>query len=506
MQGTKMSSKKKTSPFTQKKNKGGSIIKYVITMSILAIIVVALVVAPALGGGASRNDFGKFGNIPIRYEQGNTFYNIVSNNAGQIQSQEYDNVIQFETARYRLWNNAFTEVVYIAAQKYTLKESGFEVSDNKLNEMIIESDSFRNEYGEFDNHLYQTTSQADKDRIRESWTDYLYTSRFQTDNVDGIYRNPSQLDFIREVSPQERKISYVSFDFSDYPDNLVRQQALDNSQSFQSRTFSRMTFSTEKKANEVLDLLNNQDKSFEELAAEYSTDLIATEGGLLGNRFYYELADELGEESADALFSMEVNQVSEAIESNYGWFLYRTESQVQEANVDDPQTISTVRMWLNWNRPEIIDQWISEQAEILLADSQERDWQIAAVAMGKNVVESGYFGLNWGGSPLVGSMVTSTGDRILYSANNSEDFFTKVFSLELGQVSEPIHLGNSTILVRLEDQRDSQGQMDSSYTNYFLKLYNTQLWKEKVLESDDYIDNFDQAFYQFFPPSIQSES
>lgn len=504
-----MSSNSSNSPFKQKSK--GSTFRYIAILALLVLIVVAFVVTPALGSFASggSRDFGKFGNKIIRYQQGNYFYNQVAAYNNQNRDFLSQNPDFFEIVRQNIWQSAFNDTVAFIAKKYYMEKSGFQLSTRALNRIVVESGYYDNSEGNFDSRTYNETTKMERERIRKTLEDSAINQQYFEDILGGMYKNEGFIDFIGNISPDERKIQYIVFSQSEYPDELVLQEGRAFSEFFQSRELSRMTFETEKDANNALKAMDKEDLSFEDTAIAYSKDYVAQDGGKLGTRYFYEISDELDEDTASLVFELENGEKTAPLETTYGWYIYRADSAVTEADFNDEAMTGTVRSWLGWNHGDIIDAWIAEETEAFLAElgDDENAFAEQAVTTGKALQQSGYFTLNWGGSPLIGNTLESAAsESVLQSAVKSDQFFETVFSMNTGEIADPITLGNSTILLKLEDVRDSESRISSSDIRYYLQYYREELWAEMVLESDLFQNNFNPVYREFFPPSTQSES
>lgn len=504
-----MSSNSSNSPFTAKTK--GSTFRYIAIFALLALIIVAFVVTPALASfaGGGNLDFGKFGNKVIRYQQGNYFYNQVAAYNNQNRDFLSQNPDFFEIVRQNIWQSAFNDTVGFTAKKYYMDKSGFQLSSRALNRIVIESGYYNNNDGSFDSKAYNDTTNVERDRIRRTLEDSSINQQYFEDILGGMYKNEAFIDFIGQISPDERKIEYVIFSQNEYPDELVLEKGKEFSDFFQTRELSRMTFETEKDAGNALKAMEKEGLSFEDAAMAYSKDYVAQEGGKLGSRYYYEITDELDEETASLVFQLPQGEMSDPLETTYGWYIYRADSPVKSPDFNEEGMLATLRTWLGWNHGEIIDQWISEQSATYLATmgEDENAFEIQAASQGRELNESGYFTLNWGGSPIIGNTLESAAsESVLQSAVKSDEFYTTVFSMDRGEISEPITLGTSTILLKISDIRDSESRISSSDIRYYLQYYREQLWGEMVLESDLFQNNFNRVYKEYFPPTPQSES
>lgn len=499
------STRNKKSPFTQNGKKGGSTIKSIPLLVLLAVIIVAFVVTPVLAksGMGGIDDFGRFGNIPIRHSQGNYFAEQVDRFNDMYRDYMYDNPDYFEIYRRNIWQSAYNETVIYTATKYFMEKSGFGISSSKLDRMVVESGRYNDSLGKFDSELYSSTPIAQKESFRTRLSEYQTISQFRSDLLDGVYNSDEQIQFISETSPEERMIGFITIDSNMIPQEIIIEEGEKNYQFFQTRDLSRIVVETEKEAKNVIEQLNEDTSNFAEVAISSSRDYTASEGGSIPGRFYYEIVDELSAETADILFAMTNGDITDPIETEYGWYIYKADSEVTQPDFSNDIMLNKVKTWLNWNHGEVLEQWaMNEAAEVKsgIDPADPGSFALSAYQKGYEVKQSGYFTLNWGGSPLVGaSVATGATDTVLQSATKSEDFFTAVFSLELDEISEPISLGKTIVIVQLMDIRDSQSKISDLYVKRYLQQFRDNMWNDICTESDLLVDNFEESYNQIFP-------
>jgi len=449
------------------------------------------------------DDFGRFGSIPIKYSQGNYFYNQVAYFNNMYRDIISDNPDYFEIYRRNIWQSAFSETVNFTAIKYFMEKSGFDISTSKLDRLIVESGYFSDSLGKFDPEAYSQASINRKESIRASLENSQFLQQYSSDVLGGIYKSDEQIDFISDISPEERMIGFISINSENFPEERIIEEGNKNRLSFQSRDLSRIVVETEKEAKEVVNQLNDDNSNFADLAINYSRDYTASEGGNLPGRFYYEISDELDEESADTIFSLGTGEVTSPMETQYGWYIYKAETDIVEPDFSDETMISTVKTWLNWNQGEILEQWAMEEAENLRNSIDPADpssFALSAFENGYEVKQSGYFTLNWGGSQIVGaSVATGASDPVLQNAVKSEEFYETVFSMNLDEVSKPISLGKNIIIVQLMDIRDSQSTVSNQYIKNYLQQDRDQMWRSINNESELLKNNFEEAYNKVFP-------
>jgi len=482
---------------------------------ILVLVIVAFVVAPfftKMGSSSAGNYvFGSYGDKKIDYSQGSYFYsqvNLLNNMYRDQISQSQD---MFDFYRYYIWSSAYQQAVQYAAKTYELEKSGYYLSDRGMSRQIIQSGYFNDDQGNFDEAAYASATIARKDEIKESLKDSAYLNRFNSDRLGGIYRSPAETDSLINTSPVEKQFRYVFFSSSQYPEQEILAYGNSHKDMFTAYPLSRITVADKAEADRIIKSLKNGDKTFAEAATASSTDMYSTNGGDMGNVYRYSLIDEIGEEKTAAVLSLGVGEFSsEAIETDYGWYIYSVTGTSVAPDFSQDALKTAVRNWMNWNEASTIDSWVMGEAEAFIASvdsTADNSFTLEAVKKGFEVKNTDYFPLNWGSSPLVGSGLNSADDSIIQGAAQSDDFFTTAFALEkAGDVSSPILLDSGVLVLELMGSRDSESLV-TEYTMYNQLQQTTEgIYGSLVTKSPLYQDNFMTTYYQIFPPESTKQS
>lgn len=482
---------------------------------ILVIVVVAFVLVPLISGITPTRGgslvFGSYGDEKIEYKSGTYFYNQVNMINNMYRDQLSQSEELFDFYRYYIWSSAYQQTVLFKAKKYDLTRSGFQFSDRGVSRLIVNSGYYHNEQGEFDEAAYANTTMAQRDEIKRTLLDSAYLDHYNKDRLGGIYRSQGQMDFLMEISPEERQFRYVTFTASQYPESKILDYAKEHSRLFTSYPLARITVDSKDKAQNVISQLKDG-KSFSELANTNSTDMYATSGGDMGMVYRYALLDELGEEKSEAVLSLAKNAYSqEPIETDYGWYVYMMNGDRVEPDFADEAMISSVRNWMNWNESALLDEWIMDRADSFIASLDgkegENDFVLEAVNNGYEAKTTDFFPLNWGASPLVGTGLNSSNDSIIQSATQSDDFFQEAFSLEeVGDMSSPVILENAVIVLELLEKRESESKPTENSSYSQLQQMQESLYGGIVTSSELYKDSFMDTYYQVFPPESSQES
>ena len=106
--------------------------------------------------------------------------------------------------------------------------------------------------------------------------------------------------------------------------------------------------------------------------------------------------------------------------------------------------------------------------------------------------------LNYGNSSLIKSIESQEG---LYGLDKNEDFLKKAFFLKQNELSEPIIISSSVIVLQFTKQSENQTQIeDSVITNEFV-TFDTQSADYAIMNSPKLKNNFDKIYTKIFKRS-----
>jgi len=112
-----------------------------------------------------------------------------------------------------------------------------------------------------------------------------------------------------------------------------------------------------KKAMKIRKLLRRKKASFEDLARRYSIAPEGKEGGDLGFFCREEMPQEL-----EAVFDLKVGQISQVIQSPYGYHIFKVEEKRKATQLEFPQVKEMIRGWLlQKKKEECFQRWLKER-------------------------------------------------------------------------------------------------------------------------------------------------
>lgn len=476
---------------------------WIFSVVILIIVVVAFIIAPAFGG-MSRSDrliFGYYNGEPIEYTADSYFARQRDTYAERIQQMSQDESTNLQYQALQVWKAAYDSTVIHTAVLQQAENSGLHISNQHLDRAIAKYGPYQRN-GEFSAELYRQASNAEKLTTRELFEESLIHEQWETD-LNSIPTTPGAADFLAHLATPERKFQYISYSLNDYPREELAAFALENSDLFRQMNLSRISLRLkESEAKKIYSQLTDAPERFEELAQNHSTDENAERGGDMGWIRYYELASLFDEESkADQIFSLKKGEISQLIETSFGWAIYRCDEEAQPADVASPEDLDEIRSYLVQNRRGDVENYFIQQANAFIGSARAESFSAAARAYNRDVHVTGYFPINYGGSFFLNTIQTEDNDGLLRQAQSNRRVLTQLFSLGENEYSEPFVLGQSVVVSQLLDERvipDEELEGIKTYYAYITNTFRNQDIQRHFLNSEKFEDNFMQVFAQYF--------
>jgi peptidyl-prolyl cis-trans isomerase D len=477
---------------------------YIFSIFILIIVVVAFIGGPLMSRAGSRGRFvfGYYKDKPIEFISGNFFArqrDIISEQARN--AGEPDNV---EYQIYQIWREAFDETVTHVAVLTEAEASGLAVSDKKIDSMLATYPGFM-ENGKFSIERYRNTSSSEKFELRNLYSETYIHEKYLTDNLTGHKFTTAEIDFLKDLASPERKFSYIFYSFDDYPDEEVSGFGSESSDLFRKIKLSSLSVnSSEEEAASIRQQIVDKVSSFENLVKTYSKDIYADKGGEIGDMFYHQLKNSLtNDKDADHVIALETGEISEVLQTPFGWIIYRCDAEAVSADFEEEETITAVRDYMNRFERGRIEDYLIVQAETFKATARETSFENACIVLDILPGSTDYFPINYG-SMFFLKQVNPEGKEELANAGTSESFFKTLFSLELQEISEPVIMRDTVMVSRLDDEKDadenSVSYIDSFYP-YLLQQYTEEDLDRIIRDSEYFQDDFNSAYRQFINPN-----
>jgi parvulin-like peptidyl-prolyl isomerase len=453
-------------------------VMYVLTVALLVVVVVAFVGAPALTGfaGGSTRSFGTYKGDEISAFPGNYMSRQYQGLAEQVQ----ENTEQVTAGLVQsIWREAFQRTVrHLAVLDYA-EAAGVGISTRGLDRAMSQWPAFR-VGGSFDREAYERMDNQSRSQLRDFLEDFVVDQQVRSDlrfpfelrdiasveqfeflsNVfaDQLFPEPqvseAELDFLVEIAGPERQFDFVQFAFADFPDEAVIEYAQENARRFERANLSTISITTsENEAEEIRERIANQEATFEDIARTQSTDIYSSDGGDMGIVYFHELEPDFEDpDTVSTIFSLEEGEMSEVLETTFGWSIYRMDEEPIEPDFDDGEVIAEVRNYMSNFERGTIEDYLAERADEFVATAEAQGFAAAASEINELPQQTGYFPINFGNLPYF-SRVSAQSNQALAEGASREEFFLELFSLSQDAVSDPIVVRDYIFVFSLAGER-----------------------------------------------------
>jgi hypothetical protein len=422
---------------------------------ILVLAAITFIFIPAMAGNAQPDTlvFGKYGNKKIEYKQGTEFANAVANYTEMYRRQGAE---LKDSDMYYIYNYAFTSAVQAAAYSEGMKKAGWAPSSQSVARQMYPY--FADENGNYSSAIFNSYSEDDKSRLKADITRGLVWSRYSEDllgsqskyaghTLYGLKSSDAEIAFIENMAAEKRSFEMAVYEKSDYPDSAVKAWGEANKDKFVKYNLSVITVKDQSKAKSILNQIKKDEITFEDAVSEYSDKAYSGSNGKLSSNFGYQIKEILKKESdSEVLFNMELNGLSDVIDTNAGWSIFHNDLAKKEPDFSDASLLSAVRSYINDKEAGLIEDYYIGEAKKVIEDASVKGFAAAAKAGKAKFVKVPAFALNYDGVSLLGELpeeITSVS-----GASSNENFLQTAFSLKEGAYSEPVVAGNSIIVLK----------------------------------------------------------
>jgi len=473
---------------------------WVFSVVILVLIVVAFVAGPALTGLGQPQDsirFGTYDGEPIEFKPNNYFHQQYQNIAQQW-DQEITSEQDVQWQMFQIWYNAFQNTVIYMDLKQRAERAGLSVTDERVQNYLLTSGPYINEQGEFDRRRYNETPATQRQQIMNQVRDQLLVQQVSSD-LFGAKVPSGEAEFVFSLGRTEKAFDYVAFSLEDYPLDRTADYAADNQDRFRIIDVSSISLIEDRsQAESVRRRIADGEITFEEAARTYSQDIFAEDGGTAGRYYYFELLEEFEDrEQLDALFSLQESEISEVVETDYGFAIYRVNTPAQLADLEDEDTLQEIRQYMARTARGAIEDYFTDHARSFTADAEAQGFTEAAQEAGLTVYSTDSFPLNYGGSMFLGRISQADDGGILEGISNNEYALQSLFSVDQGEITQPITVGNN-IAVAVCREVVTISEADLSRLSMIYPYYIGEIQQEEftrsVLTSDKLEENFMNVF------------
>jgi peptidyl-prolyl cis-trans isomerase D len=473
---------------------------YIGSIVILIIVVVTFIGAPVATStmGSSRLVFGRYGGEDILYQPGNFFarqYEVVAQSLRD--SGDTSNIeLQLRLA----WREAFNRTVLHKAVQQAAGSAGMTVSESRIDEMVAQDPRFLVN-GRFDAAAYRNTSNQEQFALRNFHRENARFDQVIQDTLTVTPFSTAEREFVATMTGPQRSFEVVRFPFSEFPEEQVRQYVSENENLFTRLDLAVITLADRDEAERIRDDATTPGNPFGNLARTYSRDLYADQDGEIGEIYGHELQQELvNPDDLDVILALSEGDISSPVETTSGWSIYQAVAPASSPVPDEDAIIAEARSYMQMFEQGRIQDFVRAEAENFAVEARTSGLETAvAQADDRDILTTGFFPINYGNNQFFGQ-IESREIPELSDAAYREQFFTTAFSLDSDDISEPVILRESALVLKLADERPASEEDQDFITEYYdaiaRQFYSREI-ETTFIDQDKLQDNFNQAFNRY---------
>ena len=448
---------------------------------VILILISITFVLPATGIGALFSEdsivFGKYNGEKIEYKPGNYFGNQVNSIASQYESLDMSSL-------YSVWYQAYQSTVVQTALNQAAKKAGIKATEYATNQYILDSGIYSNAEGAFDKEKYDSYTQAQRESIYNNVYSSIPSMTVAND-YSTVRSSDKEKDFVGKMAATGRTFEYVAFGFENYPDQDAVSYLNSNPQPFAKIGLSIISAATEDEAKLMMDEIMAGTKTFEE-AANNSIDSFKSEGGKIGDVFFYNLSSTLGsEENANAVFATAVDNLAGPYYTSYGYSFFKVNSDPVMADSTDATTLAFVKNYIANESPDLVAPYAEAAANEFYNNPD-------FIYTDLDVYEVSSTPVNPNSSSFMGSFNYSDAAGLLASASSDTAFVKNLYTGATGDVLPPQKVGSYYIVTKIGDESVSSSIQTSvpTFYDYIGSIAMQQDLQTSVFNNTSFEDDF----------------
>jgi hypothetical protein len=476
------------------------------SLIILLIAAFVFVLVPAMLGKSNPSKlppFGKYDGKPIKYEQGSDFAATVANYANMYKNQGYE--INNQTYFY-IFSYAFSATVEKMAYTAAVKDSGWKVSQNAVNRVMVPYFSDKN--GKYSPKLYKETPTSQIAEMENDFRSTLTTSRYTDDcfgateavgkdTLFGLKTSAAETTFIKDMGTDERAFHLAVFDMNNYPESEKVAYGTSNAQKFIKYDMSVITCSDKSKAETLVKRLNNNAVTFADAVGEYSRKSYSDENGKLTNSYYYQLEKIISNaKDLAAVTGLSKDKISGIIKTGETYSVFHCNGIALQPDFTDETTVKAVYNYLNTYESGHIEDYYTNTAKDFASAAAANGFDAACTQFNIKKYEIAAFPLNYGNTSVQKKI--DTGDSGLTSADTNENFLKTAFSLKQDEISAPVVVDKKIAVIQLTDEENNTTITDDKTITTELHSYDTSSAQTALMASPKLENNLTSVFFNNF--------
>ena len=470
---------------------------------ILILSIVTFVFIPTTNDASgSTLVFGKWNGKPIEYTQDSFFVRQIQVISEQVEKQGQE-LNQF--MYYQVMQQAFNSAVVRLAVLEEMKKVGYSVPESLVDKALIPY--YLDENGKYSSKIFTQTPETTRSARRVTTVEEMTVQRYADDmfgtraGVFGLKTGTKEIEIIKTMSSPERSFSYASFSTGAYPEAEAVAFGKANSGLFVMHDLSLITVDTEAVAKKVSDSLAKKTISFDDAVTTYSTRSGTDATGKLGKNLRYNL-NELFADAKDleTVLALKATDISPIVKTGKTFAIVRCNALPVEADFANPVVIGSVTEYMTVHEKGKIEDYFIAKAKEFAANARAVGFDKACADAGLAKKSTTAFGINYGNVNILAPVPVEANPE-LASAVKSENFFKTAFSLGSDAVSEPVLVGNSVIVLKVNEEKAADTQLNEMlpiFYNYYANSWSQNSFVSAVMKSDKLENHFTDVYLKYF--------
>lgn len=471
---------------------------------ILVLSIVAFVFIPAFGGASTGKvvEFGKWNGKPIQYIQDSFFVRQVQALGEQMRSQGQE-VNQF--SYYQIMQTAFNSTVVRYAILDELKESKYEIPISIVDKNLIPY--YQDANGKYSSKRFAETPETTRAARRSQVTEELTVQRYVNDvfgtnnGLFGLKTSSKETELIKTMSSPERSFNFVGFSTSEYPEEELAAFGKGNAGLFVNHSLSLITFDSEAAAKKAAQSIEKSEISFDDAVTTYSTRNGTDAVGKLTRTLRADL-NNLFTDAADlsAVLELQPSAISKVVKAGSSWAIVRCDALPAEPDFTNKTVLSAVSAYMNAKERGIIEDYFMEKARAFTASARAKGFDAACAENGLAKKTTSPFAINYGNAEVLTPIPAQTTPE-LASAVRNESFFKTAFGLAPADVSDPVLLGNTVLVLQVAEEKAADAQiteMAPMFYSYYASTWSQKSLTDAFMKSEKLEDNFMKTYLENF--------
>lgn len=486
----------------------------------LAVAALMFVFLPALsGGGHGHVRLGSWGGVALTNAPDSLFsqqYSALAQTAERYNLYPKD-AQEREGMDRRVLRAAFRAAVVQLAGTEQTKQSGFTLSEELLDREVLSF--YADADGTYSPQRYQGTPEhvriSQRKKMRDSLLSdqYLYHLFGKETGRGGLKLNSRELRFVQDMAKKERSFRYVVLGEERFPAERVSAYGKEHAHLFTLHHLSLLTYSSEEDARRTARALEKRELSFEDAVATGSTKVGTDATGKMTHSYRSDVNEFFPDaQDLDTVLRTAVGALSPVVKIERGFAIVRTDAEPSAPDFSDAATRERVFAHMARVERGTIERFLEEEAHTFSTRAKQGGFTAAAQSLNLDVHTSRSFPINFGNVDVLPALPRQS-DPPLARIAYDEKFFSTAFALLPGQVSDPLILDSSVVLLQLHEEKSVDESVLATtgdsyahhvrtwYPGYPLALLNTAKmpWAQEsvvdtILAHPSFKDTFDNIF------------